>query len=95
VIGLREPLAGDRYGLAGKASGHKVNWLDSSPINGSDVIVAGNGGPVLREDSSAEVIYLHLPPAFHAGAFEPKVNTADAREERAEGHNFHHGRGFP
>jgi hypothetical protein len=57
--------------------GHRAG---SWPVDVVDVSKSGNIGPVLGEDSLAELIPFDLEPAVPASPFEAKVDPADARE---------------
>jgi len=86
VILLASLLPGDTERLAGEPSANKVNWFEVVFSDFSHISVSLDVGPMFFEDSVAEVIYLYLPFALHSGPFEAKVETADTREEGAEGH---------
>lgn len=51
---------------------------------GLDIIVPPNARPVLRQHPPAELFFLHLPLAGHAGPLEPEVEATDAGEQGAE-----------
>ena len=53
--------------------------------NASHVSISGNIGPMLFEDSSAELIYLYLPCDRPSCPFEAQVHASHAGEEGAEG----------
>jgi hypothetical protein len=86
VILLASLLPGDTERLAGEPSANNVNWFEVVRSDFSHVSVSLDVGPMLFEDSVAEVIYLHLPFALHSGTFEAKVETTDTGEERTETH---------
>jgi hypothetical protein len=63
---LREPLPGETDGLAGEASRNNVNWLKFITPQISNVAVPLRVGPVLRKNTPAVVVDLHLPTNRHA-----------------------------
>ena len=66
--------------LARESSAEKIDRLNCS-VEGSDVVVAANSGPVVGEDSAAEAVLLALPDDPHPGAFKSEVESADAGEK--------------
>lgn len=62
-------LPGTTDWLAREASAHEVNGLDPFPIDSSDVVVTGHGGPVLFEDLSTVLIDFNLPRDFKTNPF--------------------------
>jgi hypothetical protein len=50
-----------------------------------NVLVAGNGRPVLPQHGAAVGIGFALPHDAHTGALESEIKSADSREEGANG----------
>lgn len=67
-------------GLARKSASENINaW--GSAVDGSNVVIAVDAGPVSLEDPPAVLISFAEPDGSHASAFESEVQPADAREE--------------
>jgi hypothetical protein len=58
----------------------------------SDVVVAGELGPVLAQHGTTELALLAMPAQLHASALEAQADSFDAGEDRANGQ---HSRSFP
>jgi hypothetical protein len=83
-----ESFFGER--LAGEPTADEIDGRSNSagpPSScGADVIVARHLRPVLLEHLAAVGVDLDLPDNGHAGAFEAKLEAADAGEERQDVH---------
>jgi hypothetical protein len=74
--------------LAGESAADEIDGFQFVSAESGDIVIAFNLGPMFREYPPAERIYLHLPSAFHPGAFQAEVQAADAGEEGTESHLF-------
>jgi hypothetical protein len=81
---LRFLLACGADGLAGEASDEEIDSLDGSPVNGGDVSISGNIGPVVPEDVLAEGVPLHLPATVPTCSLKAEVDASDPGKEGAE-----------
>ena len=60
------------------ASGMTFNPVcGGESVHLSDISIAGDVGPVLREDSLTELVLFTEPGGVHAGAFEPEIEPSD------------------
>src|SRR6266540_471170 len=84
LIVLRMPKPGRTDGLARESSGHNVNGLDSAPVDGGDIAIDGEAGPVAGKDVAAVGVDLAEPASDHAGTLQTEVDAANAREEAAD-----------
>jgi len=72
--------------LAGETATEEVNSpsckvaVGVGSKEGSDVSTSSDVGPMSLQNSRCKVIDLHLELAGHPGAFEPKIESADAAE---------------
>ena len=68
--------------LAREAAADEVNGSESCGANGSDIFMALDLRPVLREHLATERVDLDLPAhGAEPGPFEAEFQAADAREE--------------
>lgn len=70
-------LPGNAEGLTGKSAADKIDARDPVPVNGGDIGVTGDVGPMLPEDGSAVVVDFDLPFDLHPGAFQSKIKPSD------------------
>lgn len=88
VISRASSLPGDTERLTGEPAANEIHWREDIFAHFSNVAMLWDVWPVLVEDLSAIVIYLHLPPALHACPLQPQVEAADACKEGTESHFF-------
>jgi hypothetical protein len=79
-------FAGEADGLARESSADEIDSLELAGVEGADVSMTGNIGPMLREDSLAVGVPFNLPGAGHPGSLEPEIESADARKEGSKPH---------
>jgi hypothetical protein len=82
VILCASPLPGNGEGLARKTPADEVNSSKSICVDGSDVVIDRDVGPVLSQDGLAELVLLtkgNCPK--RSGSFESKAEPANAAEE--------------
>lgn len=77
-------LPGDRDGLAGEAADDEVDGRGPFRIEGRNISMARNVGPVPRENPATKRIALDLPAAAPAGALEPEVEAANPGKKGSE-----------
>jgi hypothetical protein len=85
---LGEALPSNGDGLTGEATANEIDALNPFKIEGADVSVPLDIGPVFRKDALAEGVNLDLPATRPPGALEPEVESADPGEEGTEGGHF-------
>ena len=86
VIRLASSLPGNTEGLAREAAADEIDFLDELPVNASDVGVTGHRWPMFAEDSSAILIYFHLPRDCEPSPFQTQIEAADAGKQTTDPH---------
>jgi hypothetical protein len=89
VICRASSLPGLREGLAGEAPTDEIRRRrEEIPVDGSDVVIAGDAGKSLSENGSTKPVVLTLPGDAETGAFKSKIKSSNPREERTDRQHY-------
>jgi len=86
--------AGHGEVLARKASSQDIDGIELIGVEGTDVGVNRDSGPVMAQDALAEGVLLAEPGGTEACAAEPEVKSAHAGEKAADSELTGHGATF-
>ena len=88
LVVLTASSSSDADGLAREPASEEIDWLDSAPLDGGNVAVSRDVGPVMGKDVLAERVPLDLPSALPSGSLEAEVDAANSGEQAPEGRHF-------
>jgi len=80
------PFPGEANILTGKSAAQEINGLDGCPVNGSDVSVARDIGPVFGEHSSTVGVDFNLPRDVKTGSFKAKIESSYSCKKAPDSH---------
>jgi hypothetical protein len=88
-IGGAESPAGGTGGLAGESGANNLNGIEFPSRKLSDVFIAFDQRPMLRQHAPTPFLDLNLKKAFPAGAHEPQIQAAYSTAQRTESRSIH------